>query len=175
MAGDIKLKYPAASTAVTVTNLHSLASEQSWLAGWTSNSVSNTTNVYMDYLYGGTFTTHASNRQAGTIYVFVIASLNDTPTWPATSAGTIGTEGALTFTDTEERDCLVRILATITVDNTASAVYTFPQTGIANLFGGVVPTHHAIFVAQNCSTTTTAGFAAAGSAIYYTPTTFQYT
>ena len=175
MAGDIKLKYPAASTALTVTNLHSLAADQAWLAGWTGNSVNNTSNVYLDYLYGGTFTTHASNRQAGMIYVYIIAALNDTPTWPATASGTIGTEGALSFTDTEEQATLCRLLTAIPVDNTASAIYTFPATGIAQLFGGVVPPYHAPFVTHNVSTTTTAGLAAAGSALYYTPVTYQYT
>ena len=175
MAGDIKLKYPAASTAMTVTNLHSLASSQDWTAGWTSAAVVNTSNVYLDYLYGFTFTTHASNRQAGSINIFVIASLNDTPTWPATASGTIGTEGALSFTDAEERDTLCRLFGSITVDSTASAIYTFPQTGIAQLFGGVMPTHHAIFVAQNAATTTAAGLASSGSAVYYTPATAQYT
>ncbi|MBK9704783.1 MAG: hypothetical protein IPO75_15815 [Betaproteobacteria bacterium] len=174
MAGDIKLQY-VASVAPTVTNLHSLASSQDWLAGWTGGSVSNLTNEYLDYLYAGTFTTHASNRQAGSINVYVIAALNDTPTWPATASGTIGTEGALSFTDTEERDSLVRLLASITVDNTASAIYTFPPTGIAQMFGGMVPPYHAIYVAQNCATTTAAGLAAAGSAIYYTPVNAQYT
>jgi hypothetical protein len=175
MAGDIKLKYPAASTSQTVTNLHSLASSQDWTAGWTSASVNNTSNVYMDYMYGMTFTTNASNRQAGSINIYVIAALNDTPTWPTTASGTIGTEGALSFTDTEERDTLCRLLGSITVDNTASAIYTFPATGIAQLFGGVIPPYHAIYVAQNCSTTTTAGLASSGSAVYYTPVTYQYT
>lgn len=174
MAGDIKLQY-VASVAPTVTNLHSLASSQDWLAGWTSGSVSNLTNEYLDYLYAGTFTTHASNRQAGSINVYVIAALNDTPTWPATASGTIGTEGPLSFTDTEERDSLVRLLASITVDNTASAIYTFPPTGIAQMFGGMVPPYHAIYVAQNCATTTAAGLASSGSAIYYTPVNAQYT
>lgn len=173
MAGDIKLKYAASST-LTVTNLHSLASDQSFLAGWSSASVSNTTNLYTDYLYGGTFTTHASNRQAGFIYVYVIASLNDTPTWPATASGTIGTEGTLSFTDTEERDSLCRLLTSIIVDTTGSAIYTFPQTGIAQLFG-FCPTHHALFVTQNATTTTTAGLASSGSAIYGTGGYFQYT
>lgn len=174
MAGDIKLQY-VASVAPTVTNLHSLASSSDWTAGWTSASVNNTSNEYVDYLYSGTFTTHASNRQAGTIYVYVVAALNDTPTWPATASGTIGTEGALSFTDAEERDSLCRLLTAITVDNTASAVYTFPPTGIAQLFGGHVPPYHAIYVAQNAATTTAAGLAAAGSAIYYTPVNYQYT
>ena len=176
MAGDIKLKYPAASTSQTVTNLHSLASSQDWTAGWTSASVSNTTNVYLDYLYGFTFTTHASNRQAGAINIYVIASLNDTPTWPAVSSGTLGTTDAtIAFTDTEERDSLCRLLGSIAVDSSASAIYTFPQTGIAQLFGGICPTHHVIFIAQNCSTTTTAGLASSGSAMYRTGVYGTYT
>lgn len=163
-----KIAY-GSSVALTVTNLHSLASSQDWTSGWTGASYSNTSNLYMDYMYGFTFTTHASNRQAGSINIYVIASLNDTPTWPATASGTIGTEGALSFTDTEERDTLCRLLGSITVDSTASAIYTFPQTGIAQLFGGVMPTHHAIYIAQNCSTTTTSGLASSGSAVYHTP------
>lgn len=174
MAGNIKLGY-AASSGLTVTNLHSLASSQDWLTGWSSNSYANTSNLYLDYAYGGTFTTHASNRQAGYIYIYVVASLNDTPTWPATATGTIGTEGALSFTDTEERDSLVRLLWSIPIDNTASAIYTFPQTGIAQLFGGIVPTHHALYVSQNAATTTSAGLASSGSAIYQTPIYGTYT
>lgn len=62
MAGNILGAY-AASAALTVTNLHSLASSQDWTAGWSSASQSNLSNLYLDYLYGFTFTTHASNRQ----------------------------------------------------------------------------------------------------------------
>lgn len=174
MAGNIKAGY-ASSVALTVTNLHSVASSSTWIAGWTSASYSNLTNLYLDYLYGFTFTTHASNRQAGSIDIYVAAALNDTPTWPATSSGTIGTEGTLAFTDEEERASLCRLLGSIAVDNTASAIYTFPPTGIAQLFGGVVPPYHAIFVTQNASTTTTAGLAAAGSAVYQTPVYGTYT
>jgi len=174
MAGDIKLQY-ASSVALTVTNLHSLASSSDWTSGWTSASVDNTSNEYLDYLYSGTFTTHASTRQAGAINIYVIAALNDTPLWPATASGTIGAEGALSFTDVEERDALCRLLGSILVDNTASAIYTFPPTGIAQLFGGIVPTHHAIFIGQNCASATNAGFASSGSAVYYTPVSYQYT
>ena len=174
MAGDIKLKYPAASTALTVTNIHSLAASATWIAGWTSNAVSNTSNLYVDYLYGGTFTSHASNRQAGTIYVYVVASLNDTPTWPVVSSGTLGTEGAVAFADSYRKNSLVRLLTTIEADATASAIYTFPQTSVRGLFGEV-PTHHCLFVTHNIATTTAAGLAAAGTALYYTPLTLQYT
>ena len=159
-----------ASVAMTVTNLHSLASSQDWLTGWFSGSVANTANNRLDYMVGGTFTTHASNRQAGYINVYVVASLNDTPTWTATATGTLGTEGGGSFVDAEERDSLVRLLASIPVDSTASAIYTFPQTSIVTAMGLIMPpTHWGIFVSNNASTTTTAGLAAAGSAVYYTP------
>ena len=102
-----------ASVAMTVTNLHSLASSQDWTTGWFSGSVTNTVNNRLDYMVGGTFTTHASNRQAGFINVYVIASLNDTPTWTATATGTLGTEGTGSFTDTEERNSLVRLIASM--------------------------------------------------------------
>jgi hypothetical protein len=174
MAGDIKGKYPAASTAMTVTNLHSLASSQSWIAGWSSASVTNTSNVDLDYLVGATFTTHASNRQAGSINIYVIASLNDTPTWPTSASGTPGTEGALSFTAAEQVNACARLLGSIAVNNTASQVYAFPQTSIAQLFG-YVPTHWCLFVTQNAATTTAAGLASSGSAVYYTRTINQYT
>lgn len=174
MAGDIKLQY-VASVAPTVTNLHSLASSQDWTAGWSSASIVNTTNEYLDYLVAGTFTTHASNRQAGSINVYIVAAMNDTPTYSAASSGTWGTEGAAAFVDTEQRDSACRLLASITVDNGASEVYSFPPTSVAQLFGGMIPPAFAIFVAQNAATTTTAGLAAAGSAIHYTPINAQYT
>lgn len=174
MAGNIKAGY-AASSALTVTALHSLASSSDWSAGWSSASVNNLSNLYLDYLYGFTFTTHASNRQAGQINIYVIGALNDTPTWPATAGGAIGTEGALSFTDLEERDSLCRLLGSITVDSSASAIYTFPPTGIAQLFGGVVPPYHALFIAQNCASSTNAGLASSGSAVYQTPAYGTYT
>jgi hypothetical protein len=160
---------------MTVTNLHSLASSQSWIAGWSSASVDNkTSNVDLDYLVGATFTTHASNRQAGSINIYVIASLNDTPTWPTSASGTPGTEGALSFTAAEQVNACARLLGSITVNNTASQVYAFPQTSIAQLFG-YVPTHWCLFVTQNASSMTTAGLASSGSAVYYTRTINQYT
>jgi hypothetical protein len=158
-----------ASSALTVTNLHSLASSQDWLTGWFSASVNNTSNKYLDFFYGGTFTTHASNRQVGTINIYAVASLNDTPTWPATATGTLGTEGTGSFVDAEERDTLVVLLHAITVDNTGSAIYTFGQKSLCAAMELIMPpTHHCLFISQNCGTTTTAGLAASGSAIYQT-------
>lgn len=175
MAGDIKPKYAAATSTLTVTALHSLASAQDWAIGWGSAAVNNTSNNYADYLYSGTFTTHASNRQNGQINIYVVGALTDAPLWTTVNSGTLGTEGAIGFIDLEERDSLCRPLLSISVDNSASAIYTFPPTAIASLFGGFVPPYHCLFIAHNCTTTTTAGLAASGSAIYSTPVVLQYT
>ncbi len=173
MAGDIKEKYRATSSP-TVTNLQSLASSQDWTTGWGSAVISNVSDLDLDKAIGATFTTHASNRQAGLINVYIIAALNDTPLWPASSTGTVGTEGALGFVDTEERDAACQLLASLTVDNTASAIIPFGMRGIRQLFD-FMPTAFVIFIAQNCSTTTTAGLASSGNAVYVTGDSRQYT
>lgn len=173
MAGDIKTKY-AASSALTVTALHSLSTSADWTAGWGSASVDNTTDCYLDYMYSFTFTMAAAARQAGVINLYVVAALNDTPTWPAVASGSLGTEGAITFTDTEEKFSACRLLDSLLIDATNSAIYTFPPTGIAQLFGGVVPPYHCLFVTMNGSTSG-ASLAASGSAVYRTPVYGQYT
>lgn len=176
MAGDIKAKYGTLNT-FTVTNLHSLASSQSREAGWTSASVDNTSALSQDYIISATFTTHASNRQAGYIDVRVYSALSGTTFGDLFSSGTEGTEGAATFHDTEQMNSAAPLLKSIEVDNGASEVYTMPQLGIGSLFGiaGAIPTAFAIFVGQNASTTTTAGLASSGSAVYGYPVLSQYT
>jgi hypothetical protein len=174
VAGDILAGYGAQDT-LTVTNLHSLASSQDYLTGWCSQTFTNTSNLFLDALTSGSFTTHASNRQAGFINVYLIAPVNDTPSWPASATGTVGTQGTLSFTDTEERDAACTLIASLPVDATASAVIPWPQEAIAALKRGVLPSHYCLYVSQNCSTTTTAGLAAAGTALYHKGVKGTYT
>jgi len=158
--GDILLKY-AASSAQTVTNLHSLASSATWVAGWESGAIDNTTNGYDDYRIALHLVTHASNRQAGTIKVYLIGPINDT-TWPDVFDGT---ESAETPTDTEEFVACAKIARVLDVDDTASAVYDIDIPSAKAVFGGNLPKKFVIYVTGNCTTTTTAQFAAAGSTV----------
>lgn len=175
MPGDIKSKYGTTAT-LTVTNLHSLASSSSREAGWTSGGIDNTSDLSLDYLLSGTFTTHASNRQAGFIDVRIYTALNATPTWPDIfSAGTEASEGAATWHDTEQMNSAGPMLKQIEVDSGAGEIYTFPQLAIAALFNNVLPTNFAVFVGQNAASSTNAGLAAAGSALYGKPVLSQYT
>ena len=160
--------YNASSTYV-VTALHSLASSQDWLIGWFSASIDNTTNAYLDYMISGTFTTHASNRQAGYINIYAVLAINDTPTWPASDTGTPGTQGAGSFVDTEERDANTILLDSIYVDGSASAIVTMQPISLVEKCGLIMPpTHFGLYISQNATTTTTAGLASAGSAVYST-------
>lgn len=175
MAGDIKLKY-LTDAAMTMTGIEDVDSSSTFIGGWTSNSVDNTTDLAVDYLVSGQFTTESTNRQAGFIYVYAYAAFNDTPTWPDLfSSGTEGSVGAATVHDTEQRDSGMRLLAAIEVDNGASEVYTFAPTSIAQAFGGVVPAYWALFVTSNAATSTNDWCVAAGTALYYAPVVLQYT
>ena len=162
-----------ASATLTTTALQSLAADNSTgypLSGWFSETFTNTTNKYIDYVLAGKFETHASNRQAGYIYVYLIPSLNDTPLWPASATGTVGTQGAGSFVDTEERDSACILLDAIVVDTTASSIVYLKPKSIVSAMGGLImpPTHFSFFVSTNAVTTTAAALAATGNALYMT-------
>jgi hypothetical protein len=154
--------------AFTQTNLDGIASSSTWLSGWTSAAVDNTSTKAMDYIVSGEFQVESSGLSAGVINVYAYCSLNDTPTWPDIfSAGTEGTEGTATLHDTEVRDTL-RLVASITTDTSASRKYPFFARSICAVFGTPVPpTHWALFVAQ--STGTTLETTGDPNQIYYMP------
>ena len=173
MAADIKTKY-GTSTSMTMTGIEDVDSSSTWVVGWTSNSVNNTSTLAVDYLVSGQFTTESTNRQAGYIFVYAYASFNDTPTWPTIfSAGSAGVVGAATVSGALQRDSGMRLVSAITVDNTASAVYTFPPTSIATLFGGSVPPYWAIWVASNAASASNDWCVSTGTNLYYVPILYQ--
>jgi hypothetical protein len=148
MAGDIKLKY-GTPLVLTQTNLDGIASSATWVAGWTSDDIDNTSVLAQDYIISGQFQVESAGLSAGVILVLAYASFNPTPTWPDVfSAGTEGTEGTATIHDTEIRDSAFVRLAAITTDTTASRIYPMAPVSIRDSFGQV-PTHFAIFVAQS--------------------------
>lgn len=147
-----KLTYRASSN-LTVTNLAGIASSATWVAGWTSGTIDNTSNLDLDVLVSAHFTVESSGLAAGEIRVYVYAMLDDS-NWPdILSAGTEGTEGTCTLHDTNTRDSSVRLIWSTATDTTASQVYAMPKTSIAAFFGGILPSKFAIIVAQSTGTT----------------------
>ena len=173
MAGDIKQKFLASFTVVD-SGLNSLAASSTRLAGYESNAVD--VGAYsggppQDVLLAGYFTAAGSNSQAGQIDVWVIGSLNDTPTWPDVFDGTASAE---TVTSANILYAIGKLAVSITGDNTTSRVYPFGPVSVAALFGGVLPDQFVVFIAHNIQTSTNA-WHSSGHAIYATPVLGQYT
>lgn len=148
--GDLSYR---ASSNLTVTNLAGIASSSTWVAGWTSGAISNTSDLDLDKLVSASFTVESTGLSAGEIRVYVYAQLDDS-TWPDLfSAGTEGTEGTATLHDTELRDAALIPLWACVTDTSASRVYTMPMQSIAARFGGFLPNRCALFVTQSTGTT----------------------
>lgn len=171
MAGDLKLKYGTAA-ALTVTNLHSIASSSTWSAGWTSAWIDNTSALALDYLVGGEFKVNngAAPTTGTEIRVYAYASYDGTVSPDIFSSGTEGTEGTATVHDTEQLDAGLVFLWSTAVDTTTGDVYSMPPRSIARAFGNV-PRKFALFVAHN----TGQNLHSAGNALYYDPILNQYT
>jgi hypothetical protein len=143
-AGDLKRAY-AASSNLTVTNLHSIASSSNWTAGWESAAIDNTSNLYEDYRITAKITVASSSLSAGEIRMYLVGMLDDS-TWPDVFDGTESTE---TITDTEMRDAVCLLAAMSPTDTTNSDVYYLDCPSAAAVFNGNLPAKFVVFIAQS--------------------------
>lgn len=161
--GSISTLY-AASSNVTVTNLHGIASSATWVAGWESGAIDNTSAGYADYLISGKLVAESSGLSAGEMRIYVVGMLDDS-NWHSPFDGT---ESTVTITDTEFRDSICKLGAAIVTDTGASDVYPFGPFSVASLFGGVCPAKFVIFITQSTGTTLeTSGNQVTVKGVYY--------
>ena len=153
--GDVKKVY-AASANLTVTNLNSIATSATWVAGWESGTNDNTTNLYLDYRVTAKITVAAAGLSAGEIRMYSVCMLDDS-TWPDVFDGTESTE---TVTDTEMRDSICKLLAWSLTDTTASDVYYLMCPSIVGILGNV-PNKFVLFITHS----TGANLAASGNQV----------
>jgi hypothetical protein len=163
---DVKIAY-AASSDLTVTNLHSIATSATLVSGWESAVVDNTTNKYVDYLVSAKITTASSGQAAGLINLYVVPMLDDT-NYPGGFDGTESTE-ATPLDDAGGTAAGAKLLSTATTDATNSQVYYLSAASVAALFGGICPAKFVIFIAHS----TGANLAVSGNqvtikGVYYT-------
>lgn len=165
----IKLDY-VASSALTVTALNAgLASSATWVAGWGSGEIDNTSNEYIDYLISASLVAESAGLTAGQARMYVVGLLADSVYPDCLSSGTEGTEGAITFTDTEQRDSVARLAAVTDTDTGASEVYPMGPVSVAALFGGICPAKFFIFITHSM----VAALETAGNAVYVKGVTLQ--
>lgn len=143
-AGDVKIAY-AASAALTQTALDGIASSATWVAGWESDAIDNSTNLYIDYIINAVIQVESAGLAAGEIRMYLVAELNDT-SWPDVFDGTQSTE---TVTDVNVRDAICRLAAVTVTDTTASQLYYLNCPSVAAVFGGTVPRKFVVFITQS--------------------------
>ncbi len=163
---DVKTAY-GASSAPTLT-LASLAASSTLLAGRESTAVDNgASNKYLDVLVAGHFKTAASNAQAGSISIAVVAAEDDTPNWSDVFDGTDSTE---TVSLQSVYDQICKVGASISTTSSNALVWPFGMFSVAGLFGGNVPDQFVFFVSHNAETSTNAWSATEGDhAVKMTP------
>lgn len=142
---DVKLAY-GSSVALTEA-MESLATSATWVAGWETGAVDNTSNKYLDYLLAGKITVGTTPTINTEIRVYVYGSINDTPTYPDVFDGTSSAE---TVTSVGVRDGALKWAATLSVDATTSdRTYWMAPVSVAALFGGTLPKFWGAFVVHN--------------------------
>lgn len=169
MAGTFTTGYGTALTP-TVTNLQSLASSSTFIGGWTSNWIDNTTVKAVDYLVTANIAA-GTTPTAGSVRVYAYAQHSDGSTAPDLfSAGTEGTEGTATVHDTEILDSGLVLLWSSAIDTTTNDNYPMPPRSIRQAFGEV-PRKFAIFIAHD----TVAALRSTLNAVYLDPIIPAYT
>lgn len=133
---DISLKYGTGNQNITIT-LASLA-DASYRQ---SASVSNTTNLYVDVLVGGTVTTGTSPTADRSIVVYAYGSVGGTTVF---SGAASGSDAAYSPTSNTNENQNLKLLGIISTSSASNHAYEFGPFSLAASFGGVVPSNWGI-------------------------------
>jgi hypothetical protein len=142
--GDTKLVYAASSNEGTLTALNSLASSSTWVAGWESTAIDNTSNVYEDYRVTAKITA-GTTLTAGELRMYLVGLLDDS-TWPDVFDGTSSAE---TVTNTAIRDAVCKLAAISQTTATNSVVYYLDCPSAKQAFGGYLPKKFVVFITHS--------------------------
>lgn len=168
MAGNILQKYGTAAT-LTVTSLQSLASSSSFLSGWTSAWIDNTTDLDFAKVISGNIAAGTSPT-AGSVRVYLYAANPDGTGPDIFSSGTEGTEGAASVHDSEVLDASLVLVWSSSIDTTSDQNYPVPPRSARQAFG-YQPRKFAIYVAHdtvNALKSSANAFAVDGELAQYT-------
>lgn len=164
MAGDIKAQLGAA-VAMTVTNLHSLASSAT--AGWQSDVVDNSANEYLDALVQLKldFANTAPANSRG-VYVFAYGGIES----GVYSNPASGAEGGITLLDVTANAQNLKLIGFVPYTTQDEVVESSPMS-VAAAFGGILPPYWGIVLVNHSG----AALAASGNTVKYAPVHAQYT
>jgi hypothetical protein len=142
--GDVTTLYAASANEATVTALNSLASSTTWLAGWESTAIDNTTTKYLDFRVTAKITA-GTTLTAGELRLYLVGMLDDS-TWPDVFDGTSSAE---TVTSAGIRDAICKLGASSATSTTNSVVYYLDCPSVAAVFGGCLPKKFVVFITHS--------------------------
>lgn len=131
------------ATAFTITNANLATSAT---AGWQSNAIDNSTNLYDDALVMCDFAavnTAPANSKAIFLYAFAIVDTGGSLYTNTGSAQPSGSEGTLTFPDITTLPVVAPLLGVIPYP-TQNNILRSPPFSVARCFGGILPPKWAI-------------------------------
>lgn len=148
-------------TALTVTNLHSLASSQT--VGWQSAVIDNRSTGAIDYeiltIFDAANTAAANDKS---LYVYMAPAMNDGTNWKYADGGTgtlpSGTEGSYTISTTTNNLVLLKRVFYTATDQVMQSIFT-----ISPVYGQTMPDGFS-FIVINYSG---AALAASGNVVAY--------
>jgi hypothetical protein len=157
---NIKTAFGTA-TAFTKTNAN-LANSAT--AGWKSNAIDNSSDLYLDVLVS--IELAAVNTAPGsskTLWLFAYSLIEGTTAYASTGDGTIdGTEGAVTFPDMTTIGSVLPILGIVPYGVQNKAINS-PAFSVAQCFGGILPPKWGIAMVNHTGMTLNV------TDIFYTP------
>jgi len=140
---NVKMAY-ASSATYTIT-IASLAADTNLLAGRNGTAVSNTSNLYLDYIIAG-FISLGTVSATGTIEVWMYGSLDDTPNYPDTITAS---DANVTLTSLTTKQMGLNMWQVIPTENSSNRKYSLRPIGMAALFNGQIPKNHGPYVVQS--------------------------
>jgi len=147
---EIKRKYQA-SANLTVTNLASIPTSSTLVAGWLSGIIDNTSDLDLDKLISGKIAL-GNGATVGQIALYAVAMLDDS-NWPASAltSGTFGTEGTGAFKDTTNRDSVAVLVwaAGTRADAGTDDTYQIALSSLAGAFDGILPAKCVLFLTHS--------------------------
>ena len=146
----VQTNYPAGTATITIAP-ENVASSSTFVAGVESDSISSVSNLDLDHLISGTWTSGTTPTTNTQVQAWIVPcqtdDLSSSVVWPDVFDGTSSAE---TVTSAGVLQGLGRLGAVLTVDsNTSNRLYTCAFFSVAALFGGVLPSRYVLFIAHN--------------------------
>jgi hypothetical protein len=137
----------SANTTITI-DLDGLPTHSTFINGWESAEIDNTSNKYVDALVQGKVKVGTTPTANTAINVYVWGADTSLTTTPIDGLG--GTDSAANLTNTGVLySALVRAATIGVYVNTSDVTYNVAPFSVASLFGGIMPKFWGLYVAHN--------------------------